>query len=204
MALPQGFVYLKDVDSSIIQDMKYITSDNFVGRPIAGYEKAQCILTREAAIALSKVQAELRHQSLGLKVYDCYRPQRAVNDFIAWSKDASDQKMKSEYYPRVNKRDVFKLGYVAEKSGHTRGSTIDLTIISLKDNKNLEMGTHFDLLDEHSHTLSPDVSREALNNRLFFKDTMEQNGFVPYSEEWWHFTLKNEPFPDTYFDFPVK
>ncbi len=205
MALPNDFVYLKEIDPSIIQDMKYFTHDNFIGRPIAGYESPRCILTRQAAMALANVQKKLNEQSLSLKVFDCYRPQTAVNDFIAWSKDAADQKMKSHYYPRVNKADVFTLGYVAEKSSHSRGSTVDLSIVHLNEpSKELAMGTHFDFMDELSHALSEHIQGEPRNNRLMLRDLMQQAGFIPYEKEWWHFTLKEEPFPETYFDFPVR
>lgn len=208
MALPDKFVYLKDIDPSIIQEMKYITQDNFIGRPIAGYEVARCILTQPAALALAKAQQTLKSQGLSLKVFDCYRPQTAVNDFIKWSKDVSDQKMKAKYYPRVNKADFVTLGYVGTKSGHTRGSTVDLTIVRLVEAnqppKELAMGTRFDFMDELSHALSEHIQGKPRDNRFLLRNTMQQAGFNPYDTEWWHFTLKNEPFPDTYFDFPVK
>lgn len=209
MALPDGFVYLKDVDPSILQDMKYLTQDNFIGRPVAGYEAPQCIMTLSAAKALAKAQhtLKLQHPSLSLKIFDCYRPQTAVNDFIEWSKDIKDQKMKNQYYPRVNKADFFTLGYVAAKSGHTRGSTVDLTIVQSEPDQNskeLAMGTRFDFMDELSHSLSEHIQGKPRENRLLLRNIMQEAGFNPYEYEWWHFTLKNEPFPDTYFDFPVK
>ncbi|MCD6038985.1 MAG: hypothetical protein K0S27_385 [Gammaproteobacteria bacterium] len=206
--LPSGFVYLEDVDPTIIQDMKYHTHDNLIGRPIKGYESAKCILTKEAALALSHLQKTLLPQHLSLKVYDCYRPQIAVDDFIAWSQDVSDQKMKKNYYPRVNKADFFKLGYIAEKSAHTRGSTADLTLVYLqannkKDAVDMAMATHFDFMDELSHTLNPQVEGKERENRLFLMNKMRAAGFLPYDKEWWHFTLENEPYPNTYFNFPV-
>jgi D-alanyl-D-alanine dipeptidase len=207
MALPKGFVYLEEVNPSIIQEMKYMTYDNFIGRPITGYENAKCILTEKAAFALSAIQEELKKQALGLKVYDCYRPQTAVQDFIRWSQDAADQKMKAHYYPNVNKADFFKLGYMAEKSGHTRGSTVDLTIVHLSSTHKapieMVMGTHFDFMDVRSHTLNEHIQGQARHNRLFLQTFMEQGGFMPYDKEWWHFTLRDEPFPETYFDFPI-
>lgn len=207
MVLPAGFVYLKDIDPTIIQDVKYFTHDNFIGRPIKGYAAAECILTKEAALALSKLQQTLLPQKLSLKVYDCYRPQTAVDDFIAWSQDASDQKMKQEYYPRVDKADFFKLGYIAAKSSHTRGSTVDLTIVHLSVNNakpiDMIMGTNFDFMDELSHPLNSDILEEEKHNRMFLRTMMQEAGFEPYDKEWWHFTFKNEPYPDTYFDFPV-
>lgn len=203
MALQNGFVYLSNVDNSIIQDIRYFTKNNFIGKPITGYAAAQCMLTWQAAQALAEVQQQLKQQGLGLKVFDCYRPQRAVNEFIAWSRDYSDQKMKQQYYPHINKEDVFKLGYVAMRSGHTRGSTIDLTLVKLKNKQEINMGTHFDFLDETSHPLASDISQSAQQNRLYLQKVMEENGFAPLDTEWWHFTLKNEPYPDTYFDFIV-
>ena len=197
-ALAQNFVEIRTIDPTIAVEARYAMSYNFIGRPIAGYHAEKCFLTPEAASALGKVQGELRAYGMSLKVYDCYRPQRAVNDFIAWAKDESDQKMKKEFYPRVDKRDAFKLGYIAEKSGHTRGSTIDLTIAGL------DMGTTYDFFDELAHTANPNVSAEARRNRLLLKSVMEKFGFRGYEYEWWHFTLANEPFPDTYFDVEVK
>jgi D-alanyl-D-alanine dipeptidase len=208
MALPTGFVYLKDIDASIIQEMKYLTDDNFLGRPVKGYEAAVCILTLEAAQALKLIQQKLLKHSLSLKVYDCYRPRIAVEDFISWSKDATDQKMKKAHYPNIDKADFFKLGYVAEKSSHTRGSTVDLSIVRTfgvsGKTIDLNMGTGFDFMDELSHPLTPHIQGEAHSNRLFLRKLMQEAGFMPFDKEWWHFTLKNEPFPDTYFNFPVK
>jgi D-alanyl-D-alanine dipeptidase len=197
-AFAQNFVEIRTIDPTIAVEARYATSHNFIGRPITGYHAEKCFLTPEAANALGKVQGELRAYGMSLKVYDCYRPQRAVNDFMAWAKDESDQKMKKEFYPRVDKRDAFKLGYIAEKSGHTRGSTIDLTIAGL------DMGTTYDFFDELAHTANPNVSAEARRNRLLLKSVMEKFGFRGYEYEWWHFTLANEPFPDTYFDVEVK
>lgn len=227
-SLPQGFVYLGKVDPSIVQELRYAGYHNFIGRPVKGYEAASgCILTREAAQALKEVQTELRKSSLSLKVYDCYRPQRAVNDFIAWSTQAQDQRMKAEFYPRVNKADVFKLGYVAEKSGHSRGSTMDLTIVPLpvpsqeryhrgqklvacywpyhlrfRDNS-LNMGSGYDCLDEAAHVDYQDLKPLERNNRTLLSQVMIRHGFTPYAKEWWHFTLAKEPYPQTYFDFPA-
>jgi len=220
-----GFVYLQDVDPSILQDMRYAGYHNFVGRPITGYQKAQCVLTEQAAQALRAVQTDLKKQGLTLKVYDCYRPQQAVNDFITWSQQANQQQMKAEFYPRVNKADFFDLGYVAKKSGHTRGSTVDLTIVAIPVKKepkyhvgqplvscfaekrfadnSIEMGTGYDCMDELAHGNNLSVSKTAYQNRQFLRLEMEKYGFIPYENEWWHFTLKNEPYPDTYFDFIV-
>lgn len=225
--LPLNFVYLKNIDPSILQEIRYATSHNFVGRPIAGYQTAECILTLPAAIALAAVQKELKKSALSLKVYDCYRPQQAVDDFIVWSEQPDQQQMKAEFYPRVDKADFFKLGYVAAKSGHTRGSTVDLTIVPIPipqqiayfpkqrlvscidthskrfaDNS-IDMGTGFDCMDESAHNDNMTINPVALNNRNLLKAQMEKQKFTAYQTEWWHFTLKNEPYPDTYFNFPV-
>lgn len=224
--LPEDFVYLKDIDESIIESPRYVGKNNFLGRTVPGYYIPKLILTRPAAQALKKVQTELRAQGYSLVVYDTYRPQRAVDAFMAWSKDALDQAGKAFYYPTINKLDAFKLGYIAEKSGHTRGSTADLTIIKLGkkphaivfskkkllngeevpflDDGTIDMGTSFDLFHEASHHDSLLVSENATKMRNFLRSVMVKHGFEPIKEEWWHYTLVNEPFPDTYFDFVVK
>ena len=228
--LPQGFVALRDVDPTIVQDIRYHGSHNFLGRPVMGYGAPECILTVQAAQALKAVQQELAPMGLGLKVYDGYRPQRAVNDFVAWSKKPADQSTKAEFYPNVNKKDFFDLGYVAKKSGHSRGSTVDVTIIPLPapaaaaggaytpgqplaactdaygkrfDDGSIDMGTGFDCMDVLSHPGTDKVSSQARANRMLLRQLMDKHGFKPYEFEWWHFTLKNEPFPETFFDFPV-
>lgn len=206
MSLPSNFTYLETIAPDILQDMKYVTADNFIGRPIPGYESNKCIMTIPTAIALLDVQHRLKDHGWSLKVFDAYRPQTAVDEFVRWSQDAADQKMKKSFYPNVNKADFFKLNYISAKSGHTRGSTVDLTIVRFKadgSHEELDMGTPFDFMDEKSHPFTHDVSNHARNNRLFFRDLMLENGFVGIETEWWHFTLKQEPFPDTYFDFPV-
>ncbi|CCD28987.1 Putative D-alanyl-D-alanine dipeptidase [Candidatus Glomeribacter gigasporarum BEG34] len=224
---PAEFVLLKDVAPHIVQDIRYAGAHNFVGRRIAGYEAAQCILTRQAAFALAQVQAALEKSRLGLKVYDGYRPQRSVDDFEAWSLQPELQDMKAEFYPRVDKKDFFKLGYVAKKSSHSRGSTVDLTIIPLSvqtqnrdtphqrpmpctasasehsAENSLDFGTAFDCMDERSHHDNLEVGIVAQYNRKMLRALMEKYGFAAYQQEWWHYTLKNEPFPDTYFNFPV-
>jgi len=205
--LPENFVYLKSIAPTIQQDIRYATHNNFIGKPLPGYEQQICILTLPTAKALVKIQNELRAKGLGLKVFDGYRPQMTVNEFIRWSKDKYDQKMKSQYYPDVDKADFFKLNYVMAKSGHTRGSTVDLTIINLKTNQELDMGTAFDFMDELSHPFNINVTAEQYQNRQLLNQIMSKNGFIPLKNqdtEWWHFTLKNEPYPDTYFDFIIK
>lgn len=211
-SLPAGFVYLHDIDPTIIQDIRYATAHNFIGSPIKGYGAAECILTRQAAEALSRVQTELLQSKLSLKVFDCYRPQMAVNEFITWSRQPNDQKMKQEFYPRVNKADFFTLGYVAAKSGHTRGSTMDLTIVPVGAvspkpyrkvqalvactapysqrfyDEGIDMGTGFDCMDEWAHNDNNKISVVAYYHRLILKNLMEKYGFIAYQPEWWHFT----------------
>lgn len=205
--LPKNFVHLKDFASSIQQDIRYFTHNNFIGNPLPGYEDSVCILTQPTAEALSKIQNELNNKNLGLKVFDGYRPQMTVDEFVRWSQDINDQKMKATYYPNVNKVDFFKLNYLAAKSGHTRGSTVDLTIIDLKTHQELDMGTHFDFMDELSNPFNQSVTRKQYENRQLLGQAMAKYGFIPHNEkdtEWWHFTLQNEPFPNTYFNFPIK
>lgn len=183
---------------SVVYEIRYEGEHNFIGRRIDGYKAPKCLLAKEAAIALGRVQKELKARSLSLKVFDCYRPQRAVNHFVTWAKDPSDTKMKKEFYPHVEKKNLFKKGYIASKSAHSRGSAVDLTIASL------DMGTPFDFFGPKSHTNNPDVSVEARKNRELLKGLMEKQGFKNYSKEWWHYSLKEEPFPDRYFDFEVE
>ncbi len=205
--LPKGFVYLQDVDPSVIQTMKYYSADNFIGRPIKGYVAPKCILTQNTAQALAKLQVRLKSQGLGIKIYDCYRPTMAVNDFINWSRDIKDQRQKNNYYPAVDKADFFKLGYVAEKSGHSRGSTVDLTLVRFDAQHQpteLDMGTHFDFMDETSHPLNNTIHDQAKQHRMLLRTLMAEAGFIPLETEWWHFTLKNEDFPNTYFNFLVQ
>lgn len=197
------FVYVTEIIPNIKQDIRYFGNNNFVGRPIIGYKKPVCLLTSEAANALSKVQALLNKQNLSLLVYDCYRPQMAVNDFIQWSQNA-DQTMKSLFYPHIDKRNLFKLNYIARRSGHTRGSTVDLTIVDLENNHILDMGTPFDYLDPLSHPDNRNITKEQFQNRMLLRSLMIKFGFSPIRTEWWHFTLKNEPYKNTYFNFFVE
>jgi D-alanyl-D-alanine dipeptidase len=205
--LPKNFVYLKDIAPSVQQDIRYYTHNNFVGRPLPGYEDPVCILTEPTAYALLNIQKKLNKNNLGLKIFDAYRPQMTVDEFIRWSTDTHDQKMKAEYYPNINKADFFKLRYLGVKSAHTRGSTVDLTIVDLKTNQELDMGTPFDFMDELSHPFSRSVTIEQYQNRQRLDQVMTECGFYPLNAEdteWWHFTLRDEIFPDTYFNFPVK
>lgn len=240
---PADILELAEVAPKIAQDMRYFTNNNFVGRPIPGYKAPKCLLTRAAAEALKAVQAELEPLGYGLRVFDCYRPQQAVDAFVAWAEDLDDQAMKARFYPRVNKEHLFRDGYIAAKSGHSRASTVDLTIQPLGTPEDasrvdgpanpsapeaplaepqmplvsceapaeerapdggVDMGTGFDCFSPLSHTLNPTITGEARPYRLLLKTVMDRHGFENLAEEWWHFTLRDEPYPDTYFDFPVQ
>ena len=186
--------------------MAYASSDNFVGRPIVGYETAVCIMTEKAALALIAIQDKLDQErpNVRLKIFDAYRPLQAVADFKAWA-TTEDEKMKSQYYPSLSKPELFKQGYISQRSAHARGSTLDLTLVTGdKVVQEFDMGTPFDYFDPRSHTQHEDISEKAKENRQFLKKIMEDEGFENYPYEWWHYTLKDEPFPETYFDFPVK
>ena len=206
-ALPSGFVYLRDVAPTIVLDMRYANSNNFIGTPIEGYINPVAIATMEAAVALNNVQTDLQRFGLSLKIYDAYRPQRAVDYFVRWAKDLTDVHKQTEYYPKVAKEVLFQEGYIASKSGHSRGSTFDLTLVSI-DNKGapreLDMGTPFDFFDPKSGSERSDLTATQRANRLLLKTVMEKQGFKPYPKEWWHFTLKDEPYADTYFNFVIE
>jgi D-alanyl-D-alanine dipeptidase len=224
---PAGFVALSDVDPTILQDIRYDTDHNFVGRPIAGYLEPLCILTRHAADALHQVQTAARARGYSVKVYDCYRPQRAVDDFISWGKHLDDQRMKAEFYPKLDKSVLFNEGYIAGPTAHSRGSTMDLTLVALPPgtqrgyvpgekllscsapagqrfpDNSVDMGTGFDCFDSLAHTLDPRITGRPMDNRLLLKRLMKDAGFNNYAYEWWHYSLASEPYPHTYFDFPV-
>lgn len=201
---PSGFVDLAAHVPGIAVEARYASSENFIGTPIEGYEQPVCLLTRQAADALAAVQADLAPRGLGLKVFDCYRPVRAVAHFVRWSRDPADQRNKAQYYPDVDKRDLFRLGYLASRSAHSRGSTVDLTLVTLADGRELDMGTPYDFLSPRSAHSSAAVGVQERANRKLLAEAMSRRGFRSYAKEWWHFTLRNEPFPDTYFDFPVR
>lgn len=202
--LPQNFVYLSDLDPSIKSELRYLSNNNFIGRPIDGYKKEVVIMTHPTAKALVKVQKTLSKEGLSLKIFDAYRPQQAVDHFVRWAKVLNDTLMKAEYYPNVEKKDLFKKGFIAAKSGHTRGSTVDLTIVDIKTGKELDMGSPFDFFGVESHPLYEGITDLQKKNRMLLRKLMLDNGFKPYENEWWHFTLKDEPFPDTYFNFPIE
>lgn len=205
--LPEGFVYAKDIIPDIKIELRYHSKDNFIGKRIDGYLKPRCILTKNVAEALRKVEAELKPFNLGLKIYDAYRPQRAVDHFVRWAKDHKDRKMKARYYPDVAKKNLFKKGYIAKRSGHSRGSAVDLTIITRISGRNaeeLDMGSGFDFFSPLSWPGNSFISPSSRAHRMLLQTLMKKHGFKPYSREWWHFTLKDEPFPKTYFNFPVE
>lgn len=223
-----SLVDVTTLDSSLIVEARYYGTHNFLGRSVAGYRAGKCLLEKRAAEALVKVQSDLKMQGYSLKAYDCYRPAKGVADFVAWSKEEKDQKMKGEFYPRVEKKDAFKLGYIASRSGHSRGSTIDLTLVKLPivesaawkegdklvdcsspygqryGDNSIDMGTGYDCFDDKAATENTSVGKEAMANRLLLKQAMEKHGFENYAKEWWHYTLKGERYPNTYHDQDVR
>lgn len=244
---PAEFVSLEQVAPSVRTDIRYATAHNFTGAPVDGYREPRCLLTRDTAEALRRAQSVVLARGHTLKVYDCYRPQRAVDRFVAWASDPADRRTKAEFYPRVDKSRLIADGYLAERSGHSRGSTVDVTLVRLgpggtppghpllpsartpgppppapgdgvargaavpchapqahrRPDSSVDMGTAYDCFDPLSHTLSPQVGAAQRANRLLLKGVLEAVGLVNLPQEWWHYTLRREPFPDTYFDFPV-
>jgi len=198
-----GFVSLGEAIPDAILEIRYYTTYNFIGERIDGYEEPIALITKEGAAALKKVSDELKEKGYRLKIFDAYRPQRAVTHFVNWSRVADDVKMKEYFYPELEKNRIFPLGYVAEHSGHTRGSTVDLTLFDMKKGKEVDMGGTFDYMGELSHPDYKGISEEQYANRMLLRKTMIKHGFRPIPEEWWHFTLENEPYPNTYFTFPV-
>ncbi|MGC4763739.1 M15 family metallopeptidase [Micromonospora sp. DT46] len=222
-----GLVVLTDVDPRIRTDIRYATAHNFVGRPVAGYPEPLCLLTRRAAEALRRVQDAALARARSLKVYDCYRPQRAADDFVEWARQPGEQRMKAEFYPRVAKSELFDEGYVGAPTAHSRGSTLDLTLVDVPTptqppyapgrplvsctaakgqrfpDNGVDMGTGFDCFDPLAHTDSPQVTGVARDNRRLLRQLMTDGGFVNYDREWWHYRYRDEPWPDTYFDLPV-
>jgi D-alanyl-D-alanine dipeptidase len=200
---PVGFVHVDEIIPDLHVNLRYRGSNNFLGRPSGGYDGDRLILTAEAAAALAMVQDELREYGLSLLVYDGYRPQRAVDHFVRWGRDLDDQANKSAYYPDVDKAVLFDEGYIADRSGHSRGSTMDLTIVDATSGATLDMGTPWDHFGPESWPSYLELTAQQRANRLLLRSLMLENGFIPYEQEWWHFTLGDEPFPDTYFDFTV-
>jgi zinc D-Ala-D-Ala dipeptidase len=203
-AWPDGFVDATEAVPGLVVEMRYLGSDNFVGKPVDGYDDPVCLLTTEAAAALRGAQQQLAPFGLGLKAFDCYRPARAVAHFVRWARDPADTLRKADFYPDIDKAQLFELGYIAERSGHSRGSTIDLTIIDVVTRQELDMGTSWDLFSTLSWPMEAAMTPAQRANRLLLRSVMLQHGFRPYDQEWWHFTLRDEPHPDTYFDFPVR
>ncbi|GAB5564369.1 MAG: M15 family metallopeptidase [Winogradskyella sp.] len=202
--LPDGFVYVKTIIPDLEVELKYYGTDNFVGDTIDGYKSNTLILTKPTAEQLKLIQEELQEQNLCLKVFDGYRPQRAVDHFIRWAKDLNDTINKSQFYPDVTKKNLFVEEYIASRSGHSKGSTVDLTIIDGNTGEPLDMGTPFDFFGKESWVKYAGISEEQKKNRQLLQFIMLKHNFKNYSQEWWHFTLKNEPFPKTYFDFEVE
>ncbi len=224
--LPNQFIYLDDFMPSIVIDLRYSSNYNFIGDNIDGYKNNKCIVTKDMAEALKKVQNELQAMGLGLKVYDAYRPQMSVDHFLRWASDESDTLTKTEFYPTLTKKELLDKGYIATKSSHTRGSAIDLTIVSFplskqkpfkienqwecsegnsasQQDNSLDMGSGYDCFHEISHTGSMIITSQQRANRLLLKSLMEKQGFKNYYKEWWHYNFIDEPFPETYFNFSV-
>ena len=200
---PSGFVLLADFVPSIVQEIRYYSTYNFIGERIDGYEEPCALLTKEAARALKGAGNELVVQGYRMKVFDAYRPACAVKHFVLWGIEDQDIRMKPYFYPDLEKQALFAEGYIAKQSSHSRGSAIDLTLLDMKTGKEVDMGSPFDLFSEVSHPDYRGITQEQYENRMLLQKVMVRNGFVPLSCEWWHFVLKNEPYPETYFEFPV-
>ena len=199
----RGFVLLGEYIPSILQDIRYYSTYNFVGDRIDGYEEPVAILSREAARALKTVSNEMNAMGFRLKIFDAYRPVSAVKHFELWGIEDLDLRMKSFFYPELEKQTLFSLGYIASKSSHSRGSTVDLTLFDMKTGQELDMGSPFDWFGEESHPGYKGVTEDQFRNRMLLQQSMVRNGFLPFDYEWWHFTLEEEPYPNTYFNFPV-
>ena len=197
------FVLLTEAVPDVILEIRYFSTYNFVGDRIDGYEEPVALLTKEAAAALKEASDELISLGYRMKIYDAYRPQKAVTNFVNWAKDAEDTRMKEYFYPDLEKDVLFPQGYIAEHSGHSRGSTVDLTLFDMQTEKELDMGGTFDYFGEESHPDYTDITEQQYANRMLLREVMLKHGFKPLAEEWWHFTLADEPYPDTYFTFPV-
>ena len=202
--MPADFVVLAEVIPDVIQEIRYHSTYNFVGERVDGYEAPIAIITRQAAEALKGVNEEVMAKGYRLKIFDVYRPQRAVNHFIRWAKEVDNVKMKEYFYPEVPKEELFEREYIMARSGHSRGSTVDLTLFNMQTGKEVDMGGTFDWFGERSHPDFEDITEEQKANRLLLREAMLRHGFKPLDSEWWHFTLADEPYPDTYFDFPIK
>lgn len=200
---PSGFVLLSDYVPGVIQEIRYFSTYNFIGERIDGYEEPCALLTKEAARALKSVANEMAVRGLRLKVFDAYRPACAVKHFVLWGIEDQDIRMKPYFYPDLEKQELFIKGYIAKRSSHSRGSTVDLTLLDMQTGRELDMGSPFDFFGEVSHPDCKAITEEQYNNRMILQRAMVRNGFKPLDCEWWHFTLENEPYPNTYFEFPV-
>ena len=200
---PSGFVVLADYVPHIVQEIRYYSTYNFIGERIDGYEEPCALLTKEAARALKSVSNEMIVRGYRLKVFDAYRPAQAVKHFVLWGIEDQDVRMKPYFYPELQKQELFARGYIASQSGHSRGSSVDLTLLDMSTGKEVDMGSPFDYFSEASHPDYKGITQEQYDNRMMLQRVMVRGGFVPIDCEWWHFTLNNEPYPDTYFDFPV-
>ncbi len=200
---PSGFVVLADYVPHIVQEIRYYSTYNFIGERIDGYEEPCALLTKEAARALKSVSNEMIVHGYRLKIFDAYRPACAVKHFVLWGIEDQDIRMKPYFYPDLQKQELFEQGYIAKKSSHSRGSTVDLTLLDMSTGKELDMGSPFDLFSVVSHPDYKGITEQQYENRMMLQRAMVRNGFEPIDCEWWHFTLKDEPYPDTYFEFPV-
>lgn len=198
-----AFVRLSDFVPDIVQEIRYYSTFNFIGDRINGYEEPVAILTKEAARALKEVSNRAMVMGYRLKIFDAYRPARSVRHFVLWGIEDLDQRMKLFFYPDLEKGELFKRGYIASLSSHSRGSTVDLTLLDMKTGKEVDMGSPFDYFSPVSHPDYKGISQGQFENRMLLQKLMVKGGFEPFECEWWHFTLKDEPFPDTYFDFPI-
>ena len=200
---PSAFVLLADYVPAIVQEIRYYSTYNFIGERIDGYEEPCAIITKQAARALKSVSNEMNVRGYRLKVFDAYRPASAVKHFVLWGIEDTDIRMKPYFYPELQKQELFMKGYIASKSSHSRGSTVDLTLLDMKTGKEVDMGSPFDMFSEVSHPDYKGITEEQYENRMQLRNVMIRNGFEPIDREWWHFTLRDEPYPDTYFEFPV-
>ena len=224
--VPDAFINVQSIAPDIQLEMRYVTDDNFVGAPVDGYLDPICYLARPAAAALAKVQETVTRDGYGLVMFDCYRPQRAVNHFVRWS-EGKGAATKQQYFPDLDQSQLFELGYIAKRSGHSRGATVDVGLLKLSSNHSgddfgrerpakcqhrferskaeghVDFGSDYDCFDAMSHTASQEVSQHAITNRRYLVEVMARFGFENYDKEWWHFTYRPEPFPETYFDFPI-
>ena len=200
----EGFVSIGEVIPDVMLEIRYYSTFNFIGDRIEGYEQPAALLTKEAAARLREVSDEMTTRGYRLKIYDAYRPQKAVDHFMRWAEDPADTRMKPYFYPDLDKADLIPKGYIAAHSGHSRGSTLDLTLFDMRAHKDLDMGGPFDFFGEVSHPDCQSITKEQYANRMLLRNAMLCRGFLPIREEWWHFTLADEPYPDTYFTFPVR